>query len=364
MFEARDIAYRLPDFGLSLSLDLGPGETGVLLGASGAGKTTLLRLIAGFLRPEGGSLSLGGRRIEGLPPEKRGVGIVFQGDALFPTMSVRANIAYGPRLAGRGRGERKKLVEELAGSMGLGGLLERMPRDLSGGERQRVALARTLAASPSLLLFDEALGSLDPDSRAALARVIRLKTKDAGLPSLHVTHDAAEALALADTVFMMDRGRIVEAGEPRRLYESPQSLVTARYFGAGPLLPLRGSEGGDWLTEAGRFSMRDGGEAGRCGSGSCLFFPSSRAGILPESAPAMTRNSLAVEVVESVYRGSWTGILARVVGLQVEFRLELDSGVRAEAGDRLRLGIDPESLRVLGPDRGGFSPPVPRCRTP
>ena len=238
MLEIQGLRYSRPGFSLDLDLELPEGAYGVLLGASGCGKSTALRLVAGLLEPEGGSVRLAGRELLGLAPERRRVGMVFQDYALFPQLSVRRNIEYGPRLRGAASEERRKLSQELGKAFRIEGLLERRPASLSGGEQQRVALARSVAARPELLLLDEPLSSLDAALRRALRGEIRERIKDAGLSALHVTHDLEEALAIADRLFIMDGGRVVEAGDPEAIYARPGSAFAARFLGRGPLIPV------------------------------------------------------------------------------------------------------------------------------
>ena len=238
MLEIRSLRFSRPGFSLDLDLELPEGAYGVLLGASGCGKSTALRLVAGLLEPEGGSVRLAGRELLGLAPERRRVGMVFQDYALFPQLSVRRNIEYGPRLRGAASEERRKLSQELGKAFRIEGLLERRPASLSGGEQQRVALARSVAARPELLLLDEPLSSLDAALRRALRGEVRERIKDAGLSALHVTHDLEEALAIADRLFIMDGGRVVEAGDPEAIFARPGSAFAARFLGRGPLIPV------------------------------------------------------------------------------------------------------------------------------
>ena len=209
-------------------------ETGHLvavLGPSGCGKSTLLRVIAGFERPDRGTVSVGGRTVAGpaacMAPERRRVGIVPQEQALFPHLSVAANVAYGlprgPERAGR--------VEQMLELAGLSGLGNRMPHQLSGGQQQRVALARALAPAPSVVLLDEPFANLDAALRATLRGEVRDILRAAGTTALVVTHDQEEALSLADTVAVMRGGRIVQAGPPDQVYRRPADLWVAEFVG-------------------------------------------------------------------------------------------------------------------------------------
>ncbi|HVL54889.1 MAG TPA: ABC transporter ATP-binding protein [Burkholderiaceae bacterium] len=218
-----------------LSFRLAGGEIGCLLGASGCGKTTALRAIAGFVDPSHGSIRIGGQGVaspeRGIPPEKRGVGVVFQDYALFPHLCVKDNIAFGlRRWPPRQRAER---VEQMLELVGLTVTQRRFPHELSGGQQQRVALARALAPQPLLLLLDEPFSNLDPDLRERLALDLREILKRTGTTTLLVTHDQYEAFALADVVGVMEAGRIAQWDLPYRLYHHPTSRSVADFVGLG-----------------------------------------------------------------------------------------------------------------------------------
>ncbi len=212
-----------------VSFALRSGELLTLLGPSGCGKTTCLRLIAGFDRPDAGEISVDGKSILHLPPERRRIGFVFQNYALFPHMSVARNIAYGIRF--RPGIDTKARVKELLGLIHLEGLADRRPGELSGGERQRVALARALAPFPQLLLLDEPLSALDAKLREELRGELRRIQRELSIPTVYVTHDQEEALAISDRVGVMRAGRIEQIGEPRAVYTHPKTLFSAEFIG-------------------------------------------------------------------------------------------------------------------------------------
>lgn len=232
-----------PGFALDADLALGDAEIGAVLGPSGSGKSSLLRLVAGLERQDSGRIVLDGDDISALPPERRGVGMVFQDFALFPAMTVAANIAYGPKVAGMSRADRRRITLNLARGMGIERLLSRYPASLSGGERQRVALARTLAASPRLVLLDEPLSSLDGGLRRRLRSEVAAKLREAGSAALHVTHDVEEAMAIADRIFLMREGRIEASGAPEGLFEHPPSAWAAAFMDCGPVIPAISIDG-------------------------------------------------------------------------------------------------------------------------
>ena len=212
-----------------VSLDLAPGEFVCLLGPSGCGKSTLLRLVAGFEAPTSGTIRLGGQDLAALPPHRRPVNMMFQSYALFPHRNVGRNVAYG--LAGLGRSARTERVAELLRLVRLDGFEARMPDTLSGGQRQRVALARALAREPKVLLLDEPLGALDRSLREETQGELRALQRRLGTSFVVVTHDATEAMTMADRIGVMDRGRLVQIGDPASLYERPASRFVAGLLG-------------------------------------------------------------------------------------------------------------------------------------
>ena len=214
-----------------VSLDLAAGEFVCLLGSSGCGKSTFLRLLAGFEAPSSGTILLGGEDLATLPPHRRPVNMMFQSYALFPHMNVGRNVAYGLeglRLTRRAKGER---VAELLQLVRLDGFEGRTPETLSGGQRQRVALARALAREPKVLLLDEPLGALDRSLREETQRELRALQRRLGTSFVMVTHDAGEAMILADRIGVMDRGRLLQVGDPASLYERPATRFVAGLLG-------------------------------------------------------------------------------------------------------------------------------------
>ncbi|WP_210317159.1 ABC transporter ATP-binding protein [Oryzicola mucosus] len=225
--------------GVSMRID--KGEFVAILGPSGCGKTTLLRLLAGFEKLDDGSIALGGVEVSNkhftLPPEKRNVGIVFQNYALWPHMSVGDNVGYALKIAGVGSSERKRKSLDALDAVGMRDLSERAPADLSGGQRQRVALARCLAANPSVMLLDEPLANLDVHLRASMEKEFLGFHKRTGATMLYITHDQSEAMALADRIAVMDKGRLVQFARPHELYREPRDEMVARFIGNGLILP-------------------------------------------------------------------------------------------------------------------------------
>ncbi len=216
-----------------LSFDVERGELFALLGPSGCGKTTALRLIGGFLRPDRGTISLDARVLAGdgtfIPPEKRGIGFVFQDYALFPHLTVSQNVAFGLRK--EKPATKKERVDEVLKLVGMEGFEERLPHALSGGQQQRVALARALAPRPRLLLLDEPFSNLDAYFRNEMRDNIRRILKEEGVTAVLVTHDQEEALLFADRVAVMQSGRIDQVGTPEEIYMTPRTLFVAQFMG-------------------------------------------------------------------------------------------------------------------------------------
>jgi iron(III) transport system ATP-binding protein len=240
----------------ALSFTLEPGAIGCIVGSSGCGKTTLLRAIAGFLPVSGGSIVIGERLVArgggidkysakdsgkdsgvNLPPEERGVGLVFQDFALFPHLRVEDNVAFG--LRGDAAGARHARVAELLALVGLSAQARKYPHELSGGQQQRVALARALAPQPALLLMDEPFSNLDVDMRAHLGAEVRQILKDSSTTAILVTHDQQEAFAIADCVGVMHAGRLEQWDRPYELYHRPATRYVADFIGQGVFLPAQ-----------------------------------------------------------------------------------------------------------------------------
>jgi iron(III) transport system ATP-binding protein len=214
-----------------VSLDIADGELFTLLGPSGCGKTTLLRLVAGFHAADAGEIHFGRRRVDGLPPYQRNIGMVFQNYALWPHMTVRGNVTYGLRLRKLTAREIEQRLAAGLAKVNLTGLEERYPGQLSGGQQQRVALARALVLNPDILLLDEPLSNLDAKIRVQVRSEIRTLQQDLRITTVYVTHDQEEALSLSDRVAVMRDGRVQQVAAPRALYERPANRFVADFVG-------------------------------------------------------------------------------------------------------------------------------------
>ncbi len=218
-----------------LDLQVADGEFFALLGPSGCGKTTLLRTIAGLETPTSGRVAIGDRDVTELPPGRRDVAMVFQDYALFPHMSVVDNIAYPLKIRKVGRPERRERATATGGGLSLAGLMERRPAELSGGQQQRVALARAVASRPQLFLLDEPLSNLDARLRLEARTFLKRLQRELGVTTVFVTHDQAEAIALADRIAVMDAGRIRQLGTPREVFQRPANTFVANFIGSTPM---------------------------------------------------------------------------------------------------------------------------------
>jgi putative spermidine/putrescine transport system ATP-binding protein len=223
----------------SLSLSVAKGELVALLGPSGCGKTTTLQMIAGFVRPTAGAIALDGRDLLEIGPGKRGLGIVFQSYALFPHMTAGENVAFGLEMHGVAREERAARVDEMLALVGLGAFKDRYPRRLSGGEQQRVALARALVIRPRVLLLDEPLSNLDAKLKEEMQIELRAIQRTLATTTILVTHDQAEAMALADRMAIMNQGRIEQIARPHEAYERPRTPFVAHFLGKTNVLAAR-----------------------------------------------------------------------------------------------------------------------------
>jgi ABC-type Fe3+/spermidine/putrescine transport system ATPase subunit len=220
----------------NVSVQIKDKEYFSLLGPSGCGKTTLLRLIAGLIQPDEGNIYIDGKLVNDVPPEDRGVGLVFQTYALFPHMNVWDNVTYGPRVKAWDTVESNKIGREMLEMVRLYERLKAFPQELSGGMMQRVAVARALSAGSKLLLLDEPLGALDAKIRLELRSEIRRLVRDLKLTAIHVTHDQSEAMAISDRIAVMRKGKILQVGTPQELYMSPREIFVANFVGESNFL--------------------------------------------------------------------------------------------------------------------------------
>ncbi|MEM0384002.1 MAG: ABC transporter ATP-binding protein [Candidatus Caldarchaeum sp.] len=220
----------------NLTLSVGKSEFLTLLGPSGCGKTTTLRIIAGFIKPDKGSLYIKGELMNDKPPHKRNIGMVFQNYALFPHMTVLDNVAFGLKMRNVAKKEAHEAASEALKVVGLEGMEKRYPKQLSGGQQQRVALARALVIKPDVLLLDEPLSNLDLKLRMQMRLELKRIQRETGVTTVYVTHDQGEALSMSDRIVIMHQGRVVQTGYPQEIYERPANEFVADFIGEANVL--------------------------------------------------------------------------------------------------------------------------------
>ena len=292
-----------------VSLTIGRGEFLTLLGPSGSGKTTFLMVLSGFEAPTSGRLTMDGRDITRLPAERRAFGMVFQGYALFPHMTVAQNIAFPLKVQGRPGREVAARVDDMIALVGLDGHAHKRPAALSGGQQQRVALARALAYRPPVLLLDEPFSALDKNLRGQMQDEMRRLHRDTGTTFVFVTHDQSEALALSSRVAIFDRGRLQQLDPPREIYERPRTRFVAEFLGDINLMPARDAGGGMVEIEGRR--LRIGAGVPERGSGLWALRPEHMRLALDEPAAG---NALPAELVDLTYQGAETRLSLRSRG--------------------------------------------------
>jgi len=332
----------------SIDLHVAGGEFFSLLGPSGCGKTTTLRMVAGFDDPTSGQILLDGTDVAGRPPYKRNVNTVFQSYALFPHLRVFDNVAFGLRRTGVNKGEVRRRVADALEQVELTGLERRKPAQLSGGQQQRVALARALVMRPAVVLLDEPLGALDAQIRRTLQVELKALQEQVGLTFVYVTHDQEEALTMSDRLAVMHDGRIEQLGEPRSVYEQPDTTFVASFLGISNLLTGTASrrDGDRCVVQVGDFELEAAaGDTAARGETKLVVRP-ERIHLEPHEASGPNRIPALVERV--VYRGSADQVFVRLAGgEQVQALVQNDGGREHEPGDAVRLHLPADALRVL-----------------
>jgi putative spermidine/putrescine transport system ATP-binding protein len=288
----------------NVSLDIQSGEFLTLLGPSGSGKTTFLMILAGFEAPTDGRLLSDGVDITTKPAEARSYGMVFQGYALFPHLSVEANVAFPLRVRGLAAGEVRRRVAQMIERVGLSGMEKKLPAKLSGGQQQRVALARALVFEPPVLLLDEPFSALDKNLRHAMQAEVARLHEETGTTFVFVTHDQSEALALSSRVAIFNHGEVLQVGRPQDVYERPASRFVAEFLGEINLLPLR-DLAQDGRAASGSFEDRrlTVVQAEHAGSAAILAVRPEHMGVVP-GVPAGECNAVPAAVRSSTYQGA------------------------------------------------------------
>ncbi|MFL1460621.1 ABC transporter ATP-binding protein [Roseococcus sp. DSY-14] len=345
-------AYGAKEVLRGVSLEVAPGEILCLLGPSGDGKTTLLRLVAGLETLQHGAIELDGRRLaepgRAVPPEGRNVGFVFQDYALFPHLTVGENVAFG--LNRVPRGDRGWRVAEALARVGLEAHAESWPHQLSGGQQQRVALARALAPRPAVLLLDEAFASLDARLREKVRDDTLHVLQQAGIPALIVTHDAEEAMFMADRIALMRQGRVVQLGTPEELYLSPADPFVATFLGEVNRLPGRVRDGLAWtaIGPAPGHGLPDGAPC------EVLLRPEGLR-VLPEAG-----DGVVAEVEASRMLGATTLVHLAVAdgeGGLLHLHARLPPGAALARGEKVAVALDPTRAFAFPPGANPAPPP-------
>ena len=332
-----------------VSLEIRSGEFVTLLGPSGSGKTTLLLVLAGFVRPDAGSVTFGGQEMVRTPPHRRQVGMVFQSYALFPHMNVFQNVAFPLRLRGVAAEDVARRVGQALALVRLEELTERRVDQLSGGQRQRVALARAIVFEPRILLMDEPLSALDKKLREQMQMELKHLHAELGMTTIYVTHDQREALTMSDRVAVINHGRLVQVDTPRSLYECPRTRFVAEFIGESSFLPVEVSGGGARLAGV---PLRLGRPPDSTAARQLLVLRPEKLEVLGDGA-GEGLNRLAGTVKELVYQGeSLLVYVALPDGVEIAVRSPSRREALAalpEPGKTVHLGLHPEDA-ILVPD--------------
>jgi len=328
----------------ALNAEFRAGEFTVILGPSGCGKSTLLMMIAGLERVSSGKILFDQRAVQDLEPRQRGCAMVFQNYALYPHMNVAQNIGYSLKIAGLGKVERDRRVNDVAAMLGLSTHLSKRPGQLSGGQRQRVAIGRAIVREPKVLLFDEPLSNLDAQMRQDMRNELADLHKRIGATSVFVTHDQVEALTLADRILVLNKGRIEQFDTPQEIYRRPASAFVASFIGSPPmnLIPVHG----DGTT----LRLADGKALARCAYGGQALL-----GIRPEdialAAAGTSPETFDLPVRRTEDVGSHRVMTAELAS-DVTIRIATSHGAQFEAVDTLRIAMPRERLHLFAVDTG------------
>ncbi|WP_069956236.1 ABC transporter ATP-binding protein [Nesterenkonia massiliensis] len=311
-----------------LSLEVAKGEFFTLLGPSGCGKTTALRTLAGFVTPTRGDVYVDNKRVTHLPSDKRQVGMVFQNYALFPSMNVWENIAFGLKLRKHNRSERQKLVADVARRVDLTEeQLEKNPAELSGGQQQRVAIARALVLQPKILLLDEPLSNLDAKLRHQLRAQLKELQSEFGITTVYVTHDQDEALTMSDRIAVFNRGRVEQVGAPREIYDSSATEFVCTFIGAATSLSAE-------LTPV--LGLRP---------GLSSYLRLEKALLETEGSPLPVGYArFTGTVLAQAYHGTHTIYTVEVLGTELKILQREDGAARPEPGQTVEVGIHPRHV--------------------
>lgn len=354
LLELRKLVKSWPDLTVRASFMAKAGTMLAIAGPSGCGKSTMLRMAAGLIKPDSGSVLVGDRDVTEAEPHSRGIGMVFQDYALFPHLDVAGNVAYGLRAKRLGRARLSERVGTLLDAVDLAGFEHRKPHELSGGERQRVALARTLAVEPSVVLFDEPLSSLDASLRKRLRSDIVDEQRRLGFTAVYVTHDLEEAMAIGDSLAIMDAGSVLQCASPRTVWSEPASVAVARFMGSGPCLPVLHMEHRAGvltaLTASGEFPMprQESHESYITAVQCCVFFERSAAHVATSntaSEKSIDQGSFDAWCVRADYAGDVVDCLMDSGGERFILRFSRDTA--PEAGSCTHYKVPAGTIRLI-----------------
>ncbi|MBT2537810.1 ABC transporter ATP-binding protein [Arthrobacter sp. ISL-69] len=328
-----------------LDLHVRPGEFFTLLGPSGCGKTTALRTLAGFIEPSAGTVHVDGRNVTRLPSDKRQVGMVFQNYALFPSMSVRENIAFGLRVRKEKSAESDRLVRDIARRVELSDeQLDKNVAELSGGQQQRVAVARALVLRPKILLLDEPLSNLDAKLRHQLRQQLKDLQSEFGITTVYVTHDQDEALAMSDRLAVFNKGAVEQVGTPQAIYDQSATEFVCKFIGDSSALTA------EFVAELNRLSG-----AGLSTAANSYLRVEKASLTLPAAggtAHGGTSVGLAGEVVSRTYHGLHTRYVVRSHGAEIRLLVKEDGSAHPEAGTRTTVYVQPDHVLQYHLDTG------------
>jgi len=328
-----------------ISLAVKKGELVVVVGPSGCGKSTTLRIVAGLEEAESGAVRIGGKSMVGVAPQDRDVAMVFQGYALYPTMTVRENIEFPLKMRKVDPTERKKRSDEAGELLQLGRLMDRLPSELSGGERQRVAMGRAIVRRPRVFLFDEPLSNLDAALRQELRVEIGVLVRELGVTAIYVTHDQVEAMTLADRICIMKKGKIEQFDKPRTIYEQPATSFVGAFIGAPKMNLLEGNVNGD-VIECGPFKLP--------APKAATSLPKQvLVGVRPEDVRFDSDNGESLDVAVAEPLGAETNFVLRSKDEKVELRARAPGFDPRTPGSAVKVSLANAKLHVFASDEAG-----------
>ncbi|MBW4652569.1 MAG: ABC transporter ATP-binding protein [Kaiparowitsia implicata GSE-PSE-MK54-09C] len=337
----------------AIDLTVPQGEFVSILGPSGCGKTTTLNMIAGFTAPTSGQIRVRGVDQNGVPPEKRRVGLVFQNYALFPHMTVKQNVGFGLRMQGKNQADIDAQVKKALHSVHLDGFEDRYPKELSGGQQQRTALARAIAPRPSLLLLDEPLSNLDLKLREAMRIELKDVQRELGITFVYVTHDQEEAMAMSDRIVVMQESVIAQVGTPSELYSTPRSTFVADFIGKSNIFavtPTRAEAGIHHIeiSGTGLELLAASPEPDQTEIAYCSIRPEAARWIEGRSRPDRPLNILPVEINKIVNLGAYLEVWCRHQSdTVIKSLISAARGAHLKPGVNIELTIEPAAIKLL-----------------